>query len=382
MTAKIQLRRDTGSAWTSADPTLAAGEIGFETDTNQIKVGNEISTWTALPYLGSTLPYFATATTDLNAVTVQGRYLLPAPSSLTNTPAAPIAMDTVSGGLATMLVLEFGTTKIQSLWTEGGGTTATPSRSWSRVYDGGAAAWREWVPQSSWGVGAADGTPLKALSVTVEDGTVGAPALTFRTDPNTGVYSGGADILKLATGGTDRVTIGSSGSVTLSSTLSVTGTSTLTGAATLNNSLSVAGLVTLTSGMAGSLDMNTNKVVDCGDPTAAQDAVTKAYLENQTRLGQTADVAIENDGVPDALEFRYQRVGLNTAATTFTVLGGTQLQAPSGQTWVGFFRDLTGAITIVTVTNAGTSHTDIGSGSGPGLVGPGTAHFFQLTRVS
>lgn len=46
----IQIRRDTGANWTTANPVLASGEIGFETDTNQIKVGNGTLTWTALPY--------------------------------------------------------------------------------------------------------------------------------------------------------------------------------------------------------------------------------------------------------------------------------------------------------------------------------------------
>ena len=31
MATQIQVRRDTAANWTSADPTLATGEIGFET---------------------------------------------------------------------------------------------------------------------------------------------------------------------------------------------------------------------------------------------------------------------------------------------------------------------------------------------------------------
>ena len=46
----IQVRRDTAANWTSTNPTLAAGEIGFESDTNKIKIGNGSSTWTALNY--------------------------------------------------------------------------------------------------------------------------------------------------------------------------------------------------------------------------------------------------------------------------------------------------------------------------------------------
>jgi hypothetical protein len=47
----IQVRRDTAANWTSANPTLAAGETGFETDTRLTKVGNGSTAWTALPYV-------------------------------------------------------------------------------------------------------------------------------------------------------------------------------------------------------------------------------------------------------------------------------------------------------------------------------------------
>jgi len=47
--ALIQVRRDTAAAWTSANTTLANGEIGFETDTNKFKIGNGTA-WTALGY--------------------------------------------------------------------------------------------------------------------------------------------------------------------------------------------------------------------------------------------------------------------------------------------------------------------------------------------
>lgn len=50
MTVKIQFRRGTASAWTSADPILSAGEPGFETDTGKFKVGDGALSWTALPY--------------------------------------------------------------------------------------------------------------------------------------------------------------------------------------------------------------------------------------------------------------------------------------------------------------------------------------------
>lgn len=50
MTVKIQVRRGTAANWTSVNPTLSSGEIGFETDTKKIKVGDGSTAWTALSY--------------------------------------------------------------------------------------------------------------------------------------------------------------------------------------------------------------------------------------------------------------------------------------------------------------------------------------------
>lgn len=51
MAKKILLRRDLAANWTSADPVLAQGEPGFETDTAQIKIGDGTTAWTSLPYV-------------------------------------------------------------------------------------------------------------------------------------------------------------------------------------------------------------------------------------------------------------------------------------------------------------------------------------------
>jgi hypothetical protein len=52
MAVQIQLRNDTAANWTSANPTLAVGELGVETDTDQFKLGDGSTAWTALGYGG------------------------------------------------------------------------------------------------------------------------------------------------------------------------------------------------------------------------------------------------------------------------------------------------------------------------------------------
>lgn len=48
---RIQWRRDTAAAWATANPILAEGEAGFETNTLKVKVGNGASAWNSLAYL-------------------------------------------------------------------------------------------------------------------------------------------------------------------------------------------------------------------------------------------------------------------------------------------------------------------------------------------
>jgi len=56
MTTRLQQRRDTAANWTSNNPTLAAGEIGYETDTAKFKIGNGSTAWTSLAYAFGAAP--------------------------------------------------------------------------------------------------------------------------------------------------------------------------------------------------------------------------------------------------------------------------------------------------------------------------------------
>ena len=52
--SRFQIRRGTAAEWTASNPTLAAGEWGFEKDTGRFKIGRGTLTWTALEYAGLT----------------------------------------------------------------------------------------------------------------------------------------------------------------------------------------------------------------------------------------------------------------------------------------------------------------------------------------
>jgi hypothetical protein len=69
----IRLRRDTAANWTSTNPTLAAGELGLETNTNRFKFGNGTTAWTSLQYYTAVATNTAANWTSTNPVLFIGQ---------------------------------------------------------------------------------------------------------------------------------------------------------------------------------------------------------------------------------------------------------------------------------------------------------------------
>lgn len=61
--AVIRFRRDTAANWTAGNPVLALGEPGYETDTNELKIGDGTTAWNSLAYVPLTGPAGATGAT-------------------------------------------------------------------------------------------------------------------------------------------------------------------------------------------------------------------------------------------------------------------------------------------------------------------------------
>lgn len=84
MADRIQVRRDTDADWTSNDPTLASGEIGFVSDTNELVVGDGSTAYTSLskvPVLGTSFSTYTPSLTGSSSnptlgsgATADGRY--------------------------------------------------------------------------------------------------------------------------------------------------------------------------------------------------------------------------------------------------------------------------------------------------------------------
>ena len=50
MAIRMRQRKGTASQWTTSNPILGAGEIGYESDTNKFKIGDGVNHWNSLTY--------------------------------------------------------------------------------------------------------------------------------------------------------------------------------------------------------------------------------------------------------------------------------------------------------------------------------------------
>jgi hypothetical protein len=125
---QIQNRRDTAANWTSANPTLGAGELGFETDTLKFKIGNGSSTWSALNYSNPGI-YQSTPTFTTNAYTLlasdSGNYLLASNSTTAGTISIPTNATTAFPIGTQITIQQTGTGQLTIQAATSGTTTVT-----------------------------------------------------------------------------------------------------------------------------------------------------------------------------------------------------------------------------------------------------------------
>jgi hypothetical protein len=92
MATRMQQRRGTASQWVAANTVLTAGELGYETDTGQFKIGDGTTVWLSLPYFKDTLDLDITSKAPLESPTFTGTVVLPSTTSIGDVSSSELAV--------------------------------------------------------------------------------------------------------------------------------------------------------------------------------------------------------------------------------------------------------------------------------------------------
>ena len=290
LSALMKQRYDTAANWTAQNPTLLAGEIGIESDTKKWKVGTGATAWTSLVYaIGGTYPLvnadiaagaaiayskLATLTSGNivlgSAANVATSTAVTGDVTISNTGVTAIAAGVIVNAdiNASAAIVD---TKLATIATAGkvsnSATTAASANTASAIVARDVSGNFTAGTITAALTGAASSNVLKAgdtmtgvLAVTA--GTAALPGIAVSGDPNTGIYSPGADQVAISTNGTQRLLADSAGGVTVPTRFII---------GQVNNVGGLSETTRITSGV-----FNTSRLLDGG---------TNPYLQTGAEAG-------------------------------------------------------------------------------------------------
>ena len=150
LSALQKQRRDTAANWTSADPTLLAGELGYESDTGKWKVGDGSTAWTSLAYTyWSQISAYPLATADIANDAITGDKLandITIANNLTVTNDLVVNGTTTTINSTTLTVddknIELGSVATPTdLTADGGGVTLKGSTDHTIIWTNSTDSW-------------------------------------------------------------------------------------------------------------------------------------------------------------------------------------------------------------------------------------------------
>jgi hypothetical protein len=291
-TVRIQVRRGTSADWSNVNPILAAGEMGVETDTRKIKVGDGSTAWNSLDYIASDAPGITEIAQDaIDSALVAGTGLTKTYNDGSDTITIEIDTDVI----ATQTYVDDAVAGLSGSVSEGyipvsdmgiaGGVATLDSGGKIPV---GQIDDSTWAKDSELTAHNNATTSVHGIANTAMLATKAyADAAVSTHEADTTNVHGIADTAELATKSyVDTAAANAVAGVIDAAPDSLNTLNEL--AAALGDDANYASTITTSlsgklakSGdtMSGELDMDGNKIVGIADPENAQDAATKAYAD-------------------------------------------------------------------------------------------------------
>jgi hypothetical protein len=288
MATRMQQRRGTASQWTSANPVLNAGEMGWESDTNKFKIGDGTNHWADLDYfadINSTVnPAFGTSITFEGATADSYETVLQVTDptadrtiTLPNVTGTVITTGNLSditdiGVFSSTITMEGSTADAFELTISAGDPTADRTITFPDAT--GIVALTSnlssYAPLNSPTFTGTVTLPANTISQSMMgDDSVGTNEIGGLAVTEAKIADGAVTSAKIANGTIVNEDINASAEIAQSK---ISGLTT-----DLSGKLALAG-----GTMTGAIAMGTNKITGLGSPTADADAATKAYVDAAT----------------------------------------------------------------------------------------------------